>query len=244
MRRLAFISALIVLGTLGARAQRYDRGYETLPSTPFMKKGTWMIGGTAGYTQHTNRDFSILIIENINSKGYNVSASPMFCYALKDNQALGARFSYSRGMLDFEEASLSVMDITLGVKDYYKVSQDYQAQFFWRMYIPFGTSRRFAMFGELQLGGSLGQSKITDGHMSSIKGSYEKDYKVFLGVNPGIVAFLTNHFAIEANLGLLGFNYTWTDQIHNQVGNGSRNSVGASFMLNFLSIGMGLCYYL
>ena len=43
------IISLTVLA-LGAGAQRYDRGYSMSNSGSFVKKGTWMAGGTASYS--------------------------------------------------------------------------------------------------------------------------------------------------------------------------------------------------
>ena len=45
---------MLFLGAAGAEAQHYDRGYEAEPSSPFLEKGTWMIGGSARYSQHIN----------------------------------------------------------------------------------------------------------------------------------------------------------------------------------------------
>ena len=45
------------------------------------------------------------------------------------------------------------------------------------------------------------------------------------------------------NIGVFGVNYTWENQIHNQVENGSSDSASAGFMINLLSVGVGISYY-
>ena len=60
---------MLLLGTLCAEAQHYDRGYEAEPSSPFLKKGTWMAGGSLRYSQHINDDYSLAVISDINSTG-------------------------------------------------------------------------------------------------------------------------------------------------------------------------------
>ena len=60
---------MLLLGTAIAGAQHYDRGYDTAPSTPFVKKGSWMAGGTLRYSQHINDNYSFLVINGIDSKG-------------------------------------------------------------------------------------------------------------------------------------------------------------------------------
>ena len=82
---------MLILGAFGAKAQHYDRGYETNPSSPFLKKGTWMVGGTAKYSYHTNNDYSFAVINNINSTGYDISVKPKLLYMLKDNMGVGLR---------------------------------------------------------------------------------------------------------------------------------------------------------
>ena len=75
---------MLFLGVLSAEAQHYDRGYEMTPSSPFVKKGTWVAGGTARYSQHLNDDYNLLVISDINSKGYNISVNPKLLYMVKD----------------------------------------------------------------------------------------------------------------------------------------------------------------
>ncbi|MBQ8438790.1 MAG: hypothetical protein IJX21_08615 [Alistipes sp.] len=244
MRKLIFISIMLsVLGVLSAQAQRYDRGFD-LNSTTFTKKGTWMIGGQVAYSTHKNEDYHFLIIEDINSTGYRFTVSPMFCYMVRDNMGLGMRFGYGRNLLKVDSASLSIDEIDINVKDYYTLSHDFSAMAIYRNYIPLGESKRFALFNETQLAYSTGQAKLIDGHGTSIVGTYEKSNSLSLGLNPGMVAFINDHVAVEVNVGMLGLQYTSVDQTHNQVYKGSRETTQINFKVNILSIGFGLAYYL
>lgn len=234
---------LSVLGVLSAQAQRYDRGFD-LNSTTFTKKGTWMIGGQVAYSTHKNEDYHFLIIEDINSTGYRFTVSPMFCYMVRDNMGLGMRFGYGRNLLKVDSASLSIDEIDINVKDYYTLSHDFSAMAIYRNYIPLGESKRFALFNETQLAYSTGQAKLIDGHGTSIVGTYEKSNSLSLGLNPGMVAFINDHVAVEVNVGMLGLQYTSVDQTHNQVYKGSRETTQINFKVNILSIGFGLAYYL
>ena len=244
MRKLIFISIMLsVLGVLSAQAQRYDRGFD-LNSTTFTKKGTWMIGGQVAYSTHMNEDYHFLIIEDINSTGYRFTVSPMFCYMVRDNMGLGMRFGYGRNLFKVDSANLSIDEIDINVKDYYTLSHDFSAMAIYRNYIPLGESKRFALFNETQLAYSTGQAKLIDGHGTSIVGTYEKSNSLSLGLNPGMVAFINDHVAVEVNVGMLGLQYTSVDQTHNQVYKGSRETTQINFKVNILSIGFGLAYYL
>ena len=117
------------------------------------------MGGTAKYTQHVNDGYSMLVISNINSEGYNISVKPRVMYAFKDNMAVGLKFSYGRSMLDLASADLGVASIEMNAADCYQIQHKYSAFGVFRAYIPFGNSKRVAMFADLHLGGSFKQGK-------------------------------------------------------------------------------------
>jgi len=243
MHRYILLTFLMFLGTLSAGGQHYDRGYEVIPSSPFIKKGSWMVGGNARYSQHLNKDYNFLVISNINSDGYNVSVSPRTLYMFKDNMGAGLRLSYSRSMLDLATADLSVSEISMSARDCYQIQHKYGAHAVYRAYIPLAGAKRLAMFADLMLGGSFKQGKAFNAGGESVYGYYQEAYSLDLSVDPGIIAFLTDKLALEVNVGVFGVNYNWNNQIRNQVYNGHSDSVSAGFVVNFLSIGVGLSYY-
>lgn len=244
MRRFAVIVAALVLGSLSAGAQRYDRGYENFPKREFIPKGTWMIGGSIGYTQHLNDDHKFIIIEDINSNGFHVTAKPEFLYMFRKNMGIGANLSYSRGLLDIESAGLSVAGVNLSWKDYCSVSQVFSGAFAYRLYLPMGNANRFAVFAEAQIGGSISQSKVSESHTGEVIGTYEQNYKLQIGVNPGLCAFLSDNLALEVSLGIIGVSYRWVDQLRNRVDAGDRSTFAAGFMLNPLNLSVGVSYYI
>lgn len=244
--RLILISTAIFLsiGILPSRAQKYDRGYDNSHQTVFAPKGTFMIGGNARYSYHSMSNYSFLIVDGINSNGYTISATPTFLYMVRDNIGVGASLSYDRTLLDLSSADLSFSEISMSVSDYYRLSQSIGGSIVFRPYIPLGSSGRFSMFAQVGLGLRIGRVKNTANVDSQVKGSYTKQNKIIVGVNPGFTAFITNHLAMELSVGVLGFNYFWTDQNHNQVSTGSSSNSNASFSLNLASIAVGFAYYL
>ena len=213
------------------------------PSSPFVQKGTWVAGGTARYSQHVNDDYNLLVISDINSKGYNISLNPKLLYMVKDNMGVGLRFSYDRSMLDLSSADLAISDISMGAKDCYQISHKYSAHAVYRAYIPLAGAKRIAMFADVLLGGSFKQGKAFNANGAYAAGTYTKAYALELAVDPGIVAFLTDRLAVELNVGVFGLGYSWNNQIHNQVDTGFTDSISAGFMVNLLSLGVGLSYY-
>lgn len=234
---------MLLLGALCAEAQHYDRGYEAVPSSPFVKKGTWMVGGTVRYSQHINDNHNILVISGVNSEGLNVSVNPKLLYMLKDNMGVGLKFSYDRGMLDLASAGLSVAEIEMNARDCYQINHKFSAYVFCRAYVPFGDIKRFSLFADVMLGGSFKQGKSFNAGGEYVLGTYEQAYSLDLAVNPGVMAFLTERLSLELNVGIFGVSYGWKEQIRNQVTHGSSDLTSAGFMVNLLSIGVGLSYY-
>ena len=220
---------------------RQQRGITSL-STEIVPKGQWIFGGAASYSTHSNDSYKFVIIEGINSNGYNVKVSPMVAYSPKKNMAVGVRFAYGRSLFALDNASLSVAGTALDIDYFHALKHSYEGMAIWRQYIPLGQNKRFALFTETQfsIGGS--QAKFAEGQ--AFRGTYQKGYNVSIGVNPGIVAFATNNIALELNVGVLGLNYSHISQVHNQVSTGDRSSGSINFKINILSIGVGVGFYL
>ena len=243
MRKLILILVLAFIAGPAIRAEKYDRGYESVPATTFVAKGSWLAGGTVRYSQHINDDYNLLVISDINSEGYNVSANAKGLYVFKDNLAAGLRVGYNRSMLDLASADLNVANIQMNARDCYQVNHKYSAYGVFRAYIPFSGVKRIALFADLMLGGSYKQGKSYNGSGAYFKGTYTQAYSLDLAVDPGIVAFLTDRVALEMNVGIFGVSYRWNNQLHNQISNGHMGSTSAGFMINLLAIGVGVSYY-
>ena len=235
---------LIAVGTLGAHAQRFDRGIE-VNSTVFVPKGQWIVGGNISYSTHDNENYKFLVIENINSTGYNFKVSPMFAYAIKDNMALGLRGGYNRQLLKVNNADLNLgEDMNLGISDYYSLKHTSTGSLIYRNYITLGKSKRFALFNEMQLTYGYGQAKLVDSSGAAVTGTYETTHDIAIGCSPGLVAFINNSTAVEVNVGVLGFNYSQTKQVTDQVYVGYRKSSQMNFKINIFSIALGIAFYL
>ena len=243
MRKLILIFTLIFIAAPVIRAEKFDRGYESVPTTTFVAKGSWLAGGTVRYSQHINDDYNLLVISDINSEGYNMAVNAKGLYAFKDNLAAGLRVGYNRGMLDLESADLAIATIQMNARDCYQINHQYSAYGVFRAYIPFSGVKRIALFADLMLGGSFKQGQAYNGGGAYLAGTYTQAYSLDLAVDPGIVAFLTDNVALEMNVGIFGVSYKWNNQLHNQVSHGHMGSTSAGFMVNLLSIGVGVSYY-
>lgn len=219
----------------------------------FVPEGQWIFGGTASYSLHHNDNFSILVINDVDSEGYTVNLSPMIAYAPWKNMSVGVRFTYGRSLLNIENADLSVGDgetsVNINVDVYHKLKHSYTGTLFWRPYIPLGHSNRFAIFAEVQLNLSGAQGRIVtaDGKVDGLqnyRGSYSDSFGASIALQPGIVAFVTNNSAIELSIGVFGVGYDRINQEFNRVEESTYNSSNMNFKVNLLSIGFGMSFYL
>ncbi len=223
---------------------RRNRGLSNLKNH-IIPKGQWVVGGTFSYSTHSNDGYKLLVVEGIESEGHSFNLSPVVGYSLMPNSIIGGRLGYSRSFMKIDAAELNLGEgdgaLNFSVDYYYMLRHSYSVAAIWRQYIPLGMNKRFAIFTEMQLAMGGSQSKFAEGN--PIRGTFSKSFDISLGVNPGFVAFLTNHMAVEINIGALGVGYSHTKQIHNQVTTGETKSASISFKVNLLSIGLGLAFY-
>lgn len=239
----ALILLLLCLGCFSARADRKDRGVASLTSEhPHMTKGEVMFGGNAAYSIHNNDAYRILIVENVNSQGYNISAKPFFLYALTDDFAVGVSGLYKRGFTDLRSAGVSLMGTELKMEDFYSLSNKWGAGVFARKYLVLGHTGRFALFVDVGLDFSCSQSKISNRQNNQIIGTYQTDWWLGLGVNPGLSVFVTEHFALQAGVGILNFGIGRINQVHNQVAKGSASGFKASYAVDLLALNIGVAF--
>ena len=237
------ISLLFLIIALGISAQEpFKRGLE---QHSFIPKGQWITGVSVSYTQSSQDDYQFFIIEDINADTYSFKVSPMLLYCFKDNLAAGGKFSYNRSMYRIDRASVIVdSETSYDIDNLYRIANNYYGMACFRNYFSFGSNKRFGMFNaiQLQLGG--GESKLTNGSNEDITGTFERNFSMDIGIAPGMIMFLNNYSAIEVNVGVLGFSYTKTRSVTDQIYIAHRSSQSANFRLNLFSITFGVAFYL
>lgn len=229
----------------------FDRGI-TMSTSTFIPKGTFGTGLTFSYNTmdmglgENDPGYSLLsLITGIKGDMYSFGIAPAVSYFVADNLAVGARFNYDRTMLNLGNVGLSVGDmLSLNISDYHYLSHSYAGSLTLRYYIPFGESKRFAMFAEGRLTGGYGQSVMYKLDQGDKFGTYQDNIKGSLDIVPGLTAFVTNNVALEVSIGVLGINYNRITQVTNQVDTSVMQKSGANFKLNLFSVGMGLSVYL
>lgn len=216
-----------------------------IESVVFVPKGQWITGISLNYSQSNQNKYQFFIIENLSGDTYSFKVSPMLMFTFRNDLAAGAKFSYERSLLKLESTDIILDSETeYNVEQFYRLSHNYYGTALLRSYYSIGNSSRFGFFNEIQLQLGGGQSKLTNGSGASLSGAYERNFSLNVGLTPGLAVFLNNYSAIEVNIGVLGFSYTDTKTIKDQIYVAKRNSKSANFRINLFSITFGMAFYL
>lgn len=241
--KIALTLILIAAFALGTHAQEhFKRGLEQIS---FVPKGQWIGGVSVSYSQSDFENYQFLIVENLNGDTYTFKVSPMVMFCFKDNLAAGGRLSYSRSRTRLDGASLVLgADTSYDVDNLYSISHNYHGTAMFRNYISLGKSMRFGFFNEVDLSLGGGQSKLVNGTGDELTGTYERNFNLNIGLTPGVIMFLSNNSALEVSIGVLGFNYTHTHSISDQIYHAERNRKSANFRINLFSVQFGVAFYI
>ncbi|WP_300227049.1 hypothetical protein [uncultured Bacteroides sp.] len=247
-KRTILLILLTVITTANMYAQRGKRAIERIDretqSRVFIPKGTWMVGGTVSYSEHEQDNLNFLVIKDVVGNGYDFSISPYVGYFFRNNMSAGIRFTYNRDYLDLGNLDMDLGDLTLSFKDLYYLEHKYEVSGFMRSYIPIGKSKVFGLFNEIRLTYGYGEGKNSTGSGAEYDGTYQKIQNFQIGFAPGLTAFITDWAAAEVSVGVMGFDFKWTDQTTNQVEQGRRRVSSGNFKINLFSINLGMTFYL
>ncbi|NLR91713.1 MULTISPECIES: hypothetical protein [Flammeovirga] len=245
---ILFSSSLVVSQNIEEekvkRKDLFNRGIE---NRTFVPQGQWLVGSTFQYSQHDNSNYQFLIMENWDSRGFNFQASPFFAYFLKDNFAIGGRFTYKRSGMDMDQMDIILDDdLSFSINGAHQISHTFYSTFFIRNYLSLGKSNRFGLFNEVRVSYGYGQSKetVAGSTPQETVGVYSTTNEFNIGVAPGMVAFINDMVALEVSIGVLGFTNKWIQQTENQVEEGSRRTSKANFDIDIFSLNIGLSFYL
>ena len=150
-----------------------------------------------------------------NVKENNFTISPSVGYFVTPNVALGARVGYNNGTEDNGFVKSTLDTFTAGVF----------GRYYW---MP---ASKFSIFAE------LGVDYATASYDNGIAGSTKAKVNGFgAEFAPGISYFLTNHFALEAKAGVLGYNSVKPDVT------GAESTDSFNIGVNLNDIKLGLVY--
>ena len=218
---------------------RYDRG---LYNYLFIPKGHWGFGVSASYGELTTDDSQILsLLKNIDFKGKIYSVSPTVSYFVRNNQSIGLKFTYSRGVADLANLAVDIDDdLNFALRDVSYYSESFVVGTFYRNYVGLGRNKRFGIFNEVDLSFQSGSSRFKRLYNNEPKDTKTTITQASLNFSPGVAVFIQNNFAFNVSFGVFGLKWRKEHQMTDGVDEGSRFSSGANFRFNIFNINFGL----
>lgn len=218
---------------------RYDRG---LFNYLFIPRGKWSFGLTASYGELNTDDIQVLsILKNVDFKGKIYSVKPFISYFIRNNQAVGLRFNYTRGTGDLGSLALDFDDdlnFTLSDVSYY--TQSYSTSIFYRNYIGLNRSKRFGVFNEVDVTVGSGSSRFKRLYNGEPKDTRTVITQGSLNFSPGVCVFIQEYVSFNVSFGVFGINFRREHQLTDGTDEGTRFTSGANFRFNIFNINLGM----
>lgn len=218
---------------------RYDRG---LHNFLFIPKGQWQIGLTASYGSLDTDDIEVLsVLSDLDFHGKTYSVKPYVGYTFAHNHAIGLKAVYNRGDADLGSLGLDLGDdLNFHLSDVAYHSQTYSAAVYYRSYVGLTRAKRFAVFNEVDLAFTSGQSTFSRLYNSEPRVTKTNITEASLNFSPGLCVFIMENISFNVSFGVFGVKIHKESQRTNGVEEGSRITSGANFRFNIFNINFGL----
>lgn len=218
---------------------RFDRG---LFNYLYIPKGVWSFGLTASYGELSTKDMELFdVLTDMTLSGNIFSISPSMQYFIKNNTAIGLRFSYTRGSAGVNSLNLEIdEDMSFNINDIRYKAETYKSAFTLRQYFGLDRGGRFAVFNDVELAFASGLTDFTRPYDGEIRRLHSTNLEAALNFSPGVHVFIMKNVGFNVSFGVFGFSLKNEKQYMNDVYQGSRFKSGANFRFNIFNINFGL----
>ena len=202
-----------------------------LTSIAQTEKGTFLLGGSLGYSASENKSSS----QRINSKSTFITISPKIGYFVSNNFAIGTRVDYTIAKNKVRKSQYENEPEVFGPSE---KSNRFGISPFARYYISLTETLKF--YGELEMLFETGKSKKIDEKGNTLSTTYKfNNYRPAL--SPGLALFPSKKWAIEFSFPLMSFERRTYSQVAE--GNSKSNTNSFDFGLNTFNPKLGFNYH-
>ena len=218
---------------------RFDRG---LFNYIFIPRNKWGFGITASYGELNTDDVQVLsILKDVDFNGKMYSIRPYLSYFIRNNQSVGLKFNYNRGIADLGRLAVDFDDdLNFTLRDVSYYQQSFGIGAFYRNYVGLDHNGRFSIFNEVELGFSSGSSRFRRLYNSEPRDTRTTATEVSLNFSPGVCVFIQEYVSFNVSFGVFGLKMRNEKQLTNGIDEGSRFTSGANFRFNIFNINFGL----
>lgn len=218
---------------------RFDRG---LFNYIFIPRNKWGFGITASYGELNTDDVQVLsILKDVDFNGKMYSIRPYLSYFIRNNQSVGLKFNYNRGIADLGRLAVDFDDdLNFTLRDVSYYQQSFGIGAFYRNYVGLDHKGRFSIFNEVELGFSSGSSRFRRLYNSEPRDTRTTSTEVSLNFSPGVCVFIQEYVSFNVSFGVFGLKMRKEKQLTNGIDEGSRFTSGANFRFNIFNINFGM----
>ena len=218
---------------------RFDRG---LFNYIFIPRNKWGFGITASYGELNTDDVQVLsILKDVDFNGKMYSIRPYLSYFIRNNQSVGLKFNYNRGIADLGRLAVDFDDdLNFTLRDVSYYQQSFGIGAFYRNYVGLDHNGRFSIFNEVELGFSSGSSRFRRLYNSEPRDTRTTSTEVSLNFSPGVCVFIQEYVSFNVSFGVFGLKMRNEKQLTNGIDEGSRFTSGANFRFNIFNIHFGM----
>lgn len=218
---------------------RYHRG---LYNYLFIPRGKWSFGLTASYGSLKTEDVELLsVLTDIDFNGKIYSIKPFITYFFRNNQSIGLRFNYSRGIGDLNNLAMDFDDdLSFSLSDVSYHTQSFATSVFYRNYIGLNRSKRFGIFNEVDVTFGSGSSRFNRIYDGKPRDTRTIITQGSINFSPGVCVFIQEYVSFNVSFGVFGLNFKREHQLTDFVDEGTRFTSGANFRFNIFNINFGL----
>ena len=215
-----------------------------------LTKGTWLLGGTLSAKSNSYSDIDLLVVdvEDFDQRAFNARIEGS--YFFKENVSVGLGLQYGEDKADLA-ANLLNNSYKRHIRNF---SRSYGVLGFIKNHIPISANDVFYVTNQTELyyGYKSGPSETFIGDI--LERQYATQHSMGISIRPGILVFLTDNFAFDLNMGILGFSHSNEDVNYqypennppsesNRKEDASNRSTSLNLKFDLLKIGFGFSYY-
>ena len=169
-----------------------------------LTKGTWLLGGTLSAKSNSLSDIDLLVVdvEKFDQRAFNIRLEGS--YFFKENVSVGLGLQFGEDKADLVANLLN----NSYKRDIRNFSRSYGVLGFIKNHIPVSSNNVFYVTNQTELfyGYKSGPSEtfISD----ILERQYAEKHSMGISIRPGILVFLTDDFAFDLNMGILGFSHS------------------------------------
>lgn len=215
-----------------------------------LTKGTWLLGGTLSAKSNSLSDIDLLVVdvENFDQRAFNIRLEGS--YFFKENVSVGLGLQFGEDKADLVANLLN----NSYKRDIRNFSRSYGFLGFIKNHIPVSSNNVFYVTNQTELfyGYKSGPSEtfISD----ILERQYAEKHSMGISIRPGILVFLTDDFAFDLNMGILGFSHSQENVAYkypennppsesNRKEDSKNRSTDLNLKFDLLKIGFGFSYY-